>query len=88
MNADKVVEIDPSWREVLKDEFEKSYFKELSHFIHTEYSHAVVFPPSENIFRAFDLTPFDDVKVVILGQDPYHGPGQAQGLCFSVPPLK
>ncbi|MBI5004288.1 uracil-DNA glycosylase [Candidatus Kaiserbacteria bacterium] len=78
------VKIDPSWQRHLVNEFEKPYFKDLSAFVHDEYKHAIVFPPPKNIFRAFDLCPFDDVEVVILGQDPYHGPDQANGLCFAV----
>jgi len=84
MNTDKKVKIHPSWHQHLAGEFEKSYFKELSHFVHSEYQHAIVFPPPKDIFRAFDLCPFDNVGVVILGQDPYHGAGQANGLCFAV----
>lgn len=78
------VKIDPSWKEVLKDEFEQPYFKELTEFVKKEYAGEVVYPPPKHIFRAFDLCPFDKVKVVILGQDPYHGPRQANGLCFAV----
>lgn len=78
------VKIDPSWEKHLKDEFEKPYFKELSAFVKSEYQNEAVYPPPKAIFRAFDLTPFDQVKVVILGQDPYHGPKQANGLCFAV----
>jgi uracil-DNA glycosylase len=78
------VKLDPSWKAALKDEFSREYFKNLSGFVRGEYQHAVVYPPPKNIFRAFDLCPFDKVKVVILGQDPYHGPGQANGLCFAV----
>lgn len=78
------VRIDESWREALKDEFEKPYFKELTEYVRGEYLKRKVFPPAKNIFRAFDLCPFDKVKVVILGQDPYHGPNQANGLCFAV----
>lgn len=79
------IKIEPSWKEALKDEFEKSYFKELTEFVREEYLSAKVFPPPKFIFNAFELCPFDKVKVVILGQDPYHGMGQAHGLCFSVP---
>lgn len=78
------VKIHPSWFEVLKEEFGKSYFEELIHFVKQEYASTTVYPEGKNIFRAFELCPFDAVKVVILGQDPYHGPGQANGLCFSV----
>lgn len=78
------VRIHPSWHEVLKDEFEKPYFKALSVFVHQEYQNKTIYPPPKLVFNAFDTTPFDKVKVVILGQDPYHGVGQAHGLCFSV----
>lgn len=78
------VKIEPSWKKVLKDEFEKDYFKELSEFVRNEYLSSTIYPPPKFVFRAFELTPFDKVRVVILGQDPYHGPGQANGLCFSV----
>lgn len=78
------VKIEESWKRVLQDEFGKEYFKTLTEFVRSEYQHAIVFPPPKNIFRAFDLTPFDNVEVVILGQDPYHGPKQANGLCFAV----
>lgn len=80
------VRIGGGWKEKLSEEFEKSYFKELSEFIHNEYKAATIFPEPKNIFRAFDLCPFNEVKVVILGQDPYHGTGQANGLCFAVNP--
>ena len=76
--------IEPSWKAVLSDEFAKPYFGELVRFVHTEYSSGTCFPPGHLIFNAFNSTPFDQVKVVILGQDPYHQPGQAHGLCFSV----
>jgi uracil-DNA glycosylase len=78
------VRIEPSWREVLKDEFEKPYFAELAGFVRNEYTTKKIYPPPMSIFAAFEACPFDRVKVVILGQDPYHGPGQANGLCFSV----
>lgn len=78
------VSIHESWKEKLKGEFQKDYFKELVEFVRTEYLSEVVYPPPKHIFRAFDLTPYDQVKVVILGQDPYHGKGQANGLCFAV----
>lgn len=78
------VKIDASWQDKLKDEFEKEYFKELVRFISSEYKTSSCYPPAKQIFSAFDHTPFDEVKVVILGQDPYHGEGQANGLCFSV----
>lgn len=78
------VKIEGSWKEALKDEFGQDYFKKLREFVKGEYSHAIVYPPPKNIFRAFELCPFDKVEVVILGQDPYHGPMQANGLCFAV----
>ena len=78
------VRIEPTWKEQLKAEFDKPYFSKLTDFVRQEYSNAVVYPPGRLIFNAFDLCPFDKVKVVILGQDPYHEPGQAHGLCFSV----
>ena len=81
---EKEVQIEASWKTVLKDEFGKDYFKTLREFVKSEYLHGVVYPPPKNIFRAFDLCPFDKVEVVILGQDPYHGPNQANGLCFAV----
>jgi len=80
-----MIKLEPSWKEALKDEFEKPYFKELSEFVRGEYLSAKVFPPPKFIFHAFELCPFDKVSVVILGQDPYHGDGQAHGLSFSVP---
>jgi uracil-DNA glycosylase len=78
------VHIDPSWKKRLAGEFEKPYFKELTDFVKKEYAHEIVYPAPKYIFRAFDLCPFENVKVVILGQDPYHGPRQANGLCFAV----
>ncbi len=78
------VNIAPSWKERLSAEFTKPYFQELTNFVKAEYSQHTVFPPGKEIFRAFDKCDFDGVKVVIIGQDPYHGPGQANGLCFSV----
>lgn len=79
------VKIEPSWKEVLKDEFSKPYFQQIVLHIKTEKSQGkVIYPPGQFIFNAFNTTPVDKVKVVILGQDPYHGPGQAHGLCFSV----
>ena len=78
------VKIHPSWQKHLHEEFDKPYFTELSAFVKKEYHDEIVYPAHENIFRAFDLCPFDEVKVVILGQDPYHGPHQANGLCFAV----
>ena len=79
------VEIHPSWKKVLQSEFESSYFQSLISFVKDEYNKTLCFPPGSLIFNAFDKCPFDKVKVVILGQDPYHGLGQADGLCFSVP---
>ena len=80
------VRIDPSWNKELQDEWDKPYFAELTDFVRQQYqdSRQIVYPPASRIFAAFDECPFDKVKVVILGQDPYHGPGQANGLCFSV----
>lgn len=78
------VRIEASWKSVLSDEFEKNYFTELSKFVKNEYKTQKIYPPGNLIFNAFDQCPFDKLKVVILGQDPYHGPGQAHGLCFSV----
>jgi uracil-DNA glycosylase len=78
------IRLHPSWEAVLNDEFKKPYFKSLVSFIDHEYSTQQVFPPRNLIFNAFDHTSFEEVKVVILGQDPYHGLGQANGLCFSV----
>lgn len=79
-----MVKIEASWGKVLADEFEKPYFKSLTEFVRHEYSQGPCYPPGKQIFAAFDLCPFDKVKVVIIGQDPYHEPGQAEGLCFSV----
>jgi len=78
------VNIHPSWKEILQEEFEKSYFEDLSAFIKEEYSKYRCYPSEKQIFSAFDICAFNDVKVVIIGQDPYHGEGQAHGLCFSV----
>ncbi|MHB9056268.1 MAG: uracil-DNA glycosylase [Paludibacteraceae bacterium] len=78
------VKIEESWKTHLQPEFEKPYFRELTDFVRKEYQATRVFPPAKLIFNAFDSCPFDKVKVVILGQDPYHGIGQAHGLCFSV----
>lgn len=77
-------QIEESWKAVLQDEFQSAYFQELRQFLIVEKQEHVVYPPGPLIFNAFNLCPFDKVKVVILGQDPYHGPGQANGLCFSV----
>lgn len=79
------VKLPPCWLSVLGEEFTQPYMKELKAFLATEKANKkIIYPKGENIFKAFDLTPFDNVKVVILGQDPYHGPNQAHGLCFSV----
>ncbi|MCR4333938.1 MAG: uracil-DNA glycosylase [Patescibacteria group bacterium] len=78
------VKIEPSWEKHLKGEFEKEYFAELTAFVKKEYKEGKVYPAPKNIFRAFDLCPFEKVKVVILGQDPYHGERQANGLAFAV----
>lgn len=77
--------MDPSWKTALEEEFVKPYFIELTKTVETAYQNDTVFPAPKNIFRALELCPFDKVRVVILGQDPYHGPGQAHGLSFSVP---
>ena len=78
------VKIAQDWKEILASEFEKTYFEELTQFVRDEYAAHRIYPRGSNIFRAFDKCPFDKLKVVIIGQDPYHGPGQAHGLCFSV----
>jgi len=78
------ITIEPGWRAILKDEFEKPYFKDLMEFVKYEYKTSKCFPPENQIFSALNHTPFNEVKVVIIGQDPYHGDGQAHGLCFSV----
>lgn len=82
------VRLEEGWKKALAEEFEKPYFKTLTDAVRREYSDPAlkVYPPAGKIFAAFDTTPFDKVKVVIIGQDPYHGPGQANGLCFSVSP--
>src|SRR5947208_1770585 len=80
------VKMEESWKEVLKDEFTKDYFLHIVTFIKTEKAAGkIIYPPGPMLFNAFDKTPFDKVKVVLLGQDPYHNPGQAQGMSFSVP---
>ena len=79
------VRIEPSWKAHLQDQFEQPYWQSLTAFVKDEYAAGPCCPAGKNIFRAFDLTPFDAVKVVILGQDPYHTPGAAMGFCFSVP---
>ena len=78
------VQIEESWKQRLQPEFNKAYFTKLTDFVRQEYSQGTIYPPGKLIFNAFNLCPFDKVKVVIIGQDPYHGPGQAHGLCFSV----
>lgn len=78
------VKIEKTWQEVLQTEFDKPYFENLVGFVKQEYASNTIFPPAGQIFNAFNTCPFNNVKVVILGQDPYHGPGQAHGLCFSV----
>ncbi len=78
------VKIEASWKEVLQQEFQQNYFQQLVLFVKQEYQAETIYPPAGKIFNAFDLCPFLQTRVVILGQDPYHGPGQAHGLCFSV----
>ncbi|MDH5442568.1 MAG: uracil-DNA glycosylase [Candidatus Nomurabacteria bacterium] len=78
------VKIEESWKNVLRDFFDKKVWEDLTKFVRTEYQTKLIYPPAHDIFNAFDLTPFDHAKVIILGQDPYHGAGQAHGLCFSV----
>ncbi len=78
------VQMEQSWKAQLQNEFEKPYFEQLTTFVKNEYRKHPVYPPGKMIFNAFELCPFNQVKVVIIGQDPYHGPGQAHGLCFSV----
>jgi len=78
------VKIESSWKQALQEEFDKEYFVQLTDFVRNEYKTRLIFPPASLIFNAFDQCPFENVKVVILGQDPYHGDGQAHGLCFSV----
>ena len=78
------VNIDATWAERLQSQFDAPYFQSLTDFVRKEYSQGPCYPPGKEIFNAFNLCPFDRVKVVIIGQDPYHGPGQAEGLCFSV----
>jgi uracil-DNA glycosylase len=78
------IKMEPSWKARLQPEFEKPYFENLIRFVKEEYATQTVYPPGSKIFNAFDACPFDNVKVVLLGQDPYHGPGQAHGLAFSV----
>lgn len=78
------VKIESSWKQKLGNEFDKEYFRRLTDFVKDEYRISTIYPPGPLIFNAFNLCPFENVKAVILGQDPYHGPGQAHGLCFSV----
>lgn len=78
------MKIEQSWKDLLHEEFSKPYFTELAEFVRSEYRMYKVYPPGPQIFNAFNLCPFSEVKAVIIGQDPYHGPGQAHGLCFSV----
>jgi uracil-DNA glycosylase len=78
------IKIEDSWKAKLKNEFEKEYFIKLTDFVREEYRSTSVFPPASLIFNSFNLCPFENTKAVIIGQDPYHGPGQAHGLCFSV----
>lgn len=80
----KEVRIEQSWKDALRGQFESPYFVQLTEFVRGEYATTTVYPPAGRIFAAFDACPLDRVRVVILGQDPYHGPGQANGLCFSV----
>ena len=79
------VKIHSSWEKVLQPEFESSYFLNLMQFVKKAYQNNTCYPSGKDIFNCFNLCPFDSVRVVLLGQDPYHGPGQAHGLCFSVP---
>ena len=78
------IKIDPTWKDALAPEFETPYWTSLTDFVREQYQAKKIYPPAKNIFRAFDLCPFDKVKVVIVGQDPYHGMGQANGLSFAV----
>ena len=87
MTEKREVQIEDTWKLALNDEFDKAYMHELRAFLFQEKKAGkIIYPPGDKIFNAFDLTPFDQVKVVVLGQDPYHGQGQAHGLCFSVQP--
>ncbi|MFW6026336.1 MAG: uracil-DNA glycosylase [Candidatus Woesearchaeota archaeon] len=76
--------VENSWKDLLKQEFKKEYFKKLSSFVDNEYKNKTIYPPKDELFKAFELTPFEEVKVVIIGQDPYYKKGQANGLAFSV----
>src|SRR5262245_7310681 len=85
--SDDRIKLEPSWKEALREEFEQPYMQELGEFLRTEKAAGkVIYPPGPLIFNALNSTPLERVKVVIIGQDPYHGPGQAHGLCFSVQP--
>lgn len=85
--TDDRIKLEASWKEALRDEFDKPYMKELGEFLRTEKAAGKeIYPPGPLIFNALNSTPLEQVKVVIIGQDPYHGPGQAHGLCFSVQP--
>lgn len=84
MSTEKNIKIEPEWAAELKEEFAKDYFQSLKRFLEQERTEFTIYPSGKNIFAAFDHTPFSKVKVVIIGQDPYHGPGQANGLSFSV----
>src|SRR5262245_5476031 len=79
-------QLPPDWRTILADELAKPYFAELRAFVEEQRAHHTVYPPEEDVFNAFKATPFDRVKALLLGQDPYHGAGQAHGMCFSVRP--
>jgi uracil-DNA glycosylase len=81
-----MLRISSDWNEILKDEFEQEYFKKLNNFLDEEYASATVYPPKDEIFSAYNVTPYSKVKVVIIGQDPYHNPNQAHGMSFSVKP--
>ena len=78
------INIEPSWKRALASEFDKDYFKTLSEFVRNEYITGTIYPKPQDVFRAFDLCPVSEVKVIIIGQDPYHGPKQANGLSFAV----
>ena len=86
VKTENLIKLEPSWLEHLEEEFSKDYMQSLRRFLLEEKSLYKIYPPSSEIFNAFSLTPFDRVKVVIIGQDPYHGANQANGLCFSVSP--
>ena len=81
---EKKVKIEDSWHDLLEEEFDKAYFLEIKEFVKNEYETKTIYPHPKHIFNAFNSTPVNNAKVVILGQDPYHGPNQAHGLCFSV----